>query len=145
VIRRRALGYAAAWLLAGALAITVGVMAVQGAGAGVRDRGWLGSAGAGPGDVALTPTPDPTAERVERAIEGEYGGFVVACRGSVAYGAEARPDAAAGWRIVSFERGPDDDVDAVFASGPRSVEIEVFCNRGRPTVSDLEEHVLAQD
>ena len=56
------------------------------------------------------------------------------------------PDApAAGWRVISFERGPDDDVDAVFASGRRSVELEVFCNRGEPTLAELETKTLQRD
>ena len=47
-----------------------------------------------------------------------------------------RPDKAAGWRIVSWEKGPDDDVDAVFSDGRNSVDLEVFCNRGRPTLAE---------
>lgn len=139
------MGYAAAWLVAAALAVAVGVLAVTSAGAGVRDRGWLGSAVAGADEGAATLTADPDAERVRRTVEGEYGGLVVECRGAVAYGVDALPDTAAGWRVVSYEPGPDDDVDGVFAAGPRSIEVEVFCNRGVPTVSDQEEHVLPED
>lgn len=47
-----------------------------------------------------------------------------------------------GWRAVSFESVPDDDVDAVFTTGARSIEVEVFCNRGEPTVCDLERNEL---
>lgn len=139
--RRRALRYALAWVVAAAVAVTVGVLAVTSAGAGVRDRGPLGT-GIPASELDVTPTPDPGAERVRADIEDEFGVLVVECRGTVAYGVEARPDTAAGWRVVSYERGPDDDVDAVFAQGPRTIEVEVFCNRGRPTVSDREEHVL---
>lgn len=143
--RRRVLGYAAAWLVAAVLAVTVGVLAVSSAGAGVRDRGWLGSTVGGADTADLAPAPDPGAARTERSIDGEYGAFVVVCRGSVAYGEEVRPATDAGWEVVSYERGPDDDVDAVFANGPRSIDLEVYCRRGVPTVSDLEEHVLPDD
>ncbi len=44
---------------------------------------------------------------------------------------------------MSFEPGPDDDVDAVFSQGRRSIELEVFCNQGRPTLAEQEEHELA--
>lgn len=139
--RRRALRYALAWVLAATVAVGVGVLAVTSAGAGVRDRGPLG-AGIPLDELDTTPSADPQATRVSTDVEDEYGVFAVECRGAVAYGVAARPDTAAGWRVVSYERGPDDDVDAVFANGPRSIEVEVFCNRGRPTVSDREEHVL---
>ena len=56
----------------------------------------------------------------------------MACRGAFALGLDVRPDEAAGWRTVSYETGPDDDVDAVFAQRDRSIEIEVFCNLGTP-------------
>ncbi len=55
-----------------------------------------------------------------------------------------RPEAA-GWRVVSWEKGPDDDVDAVFSDGRNSVDLEVFCNRGRPTVADLERNTLGDE
>lgn len=141
---RRVVRYAAAWLVAAVVAVSVGVLAVTSAGAGIRDRGPLGT-GLPAVDPDATPTPDPAAERVRTELDDDYGTFVVECRGSVAYGVEARPDTADGWRVVSYERGPDDDVDAVFARGPRSIEVEVFCNRGRPAVSDREEHVLEDD
>ena len=56
----------------------------------------------------------------------------------------SRPEPAPGWRIVSYETGPDDDVDAVFAKAAESIEIEVFCNRGIPTVADLERKTLPE-
>ena len=46
---------------------------------------------------------------------------------------------------MSFEPGPDDDVDAVFANAGRSVELEVFCNRGTPTLAEIERHDLPDD
>jgi hypothetical protein len=136
--------YVVAWLVAAVLAVTVGVLAVTSAGAALRDRGQIGTA-LPAADAGTTPTPVEGAERVATDLEDEYGVFAVECRGTVAYGIEARPDTATGWRVISYETGPDDDVDAVFAKGPRSIEVEVFCNRGRPTVSDREEHVLEED
>ncbi len=56
-----------------------------------------------------------------------------------------RPDKAAGWRIVSWEKCPDDDVDAVFSDGRNSVDLEVFCNRGRPTLAEPERNTLGDD
>ena len=47
--------------------------------------------------------------------------------------------------MVSFESGPDDDVDAVFGNGRRSFDLEVFCNRGEPTVAEIEENTLPDD
>jgi len=137
-------GYAAAWVLATVLAVVVGLVAVGLVGASVRGRGPLGS------DVSpLTDAQtrrevqlDPDATRVRRAVKGEWGSFVVECQGVYAFGRAARPDAAAGWRVVSYERGPDDDVDAVFSSGRRSVDLEVFCNRGSPTVAEIERNTL---
>lgn len=49
------------------------------------------------------------------------------------------------WRIVSYERGPDDDVDAVFGNRLESVDLEVFCNRGEPTVAEIERNTLPDD
>ena len=46
---------------------------------------------------------------------------------------------------MSFERGPDDDVDAVFANAGRSIDLEVFCNRGRPTVAEIEFNELPDE
>ena len=82
---------------------------------------------------------------VRRSIDEEFGSFVVECRGIYAYGVGVVPDEAAGWRVVSFERGPDDDVDAVFTQARRSIDIEVFCNRGQPTVAELERNELPED
>jgi hypothetical protein len=135
----RLLRYALAWAVAAVVAVAVGIFAVTSAGAGVRDRGQLGTALPA---VAGTPSADPSAQRQRADISDAFGVLVVECRGAVAYGVDARPDEAAGWQVVSYEQGPDDDIDAVFANGPRSIEVEVFCNRGRPTVSDREEHVL---
>jgi hypothetical protein len=144
---RRSLQWSVGWLLAAAASVTVGVVVVTQLGASTRDRGPIG-------DNELirqaelsdgSASPDPDAEVVRHSIDEEFGSFVVECRGIYAYGVEAVPDTAAGWRTVSFEHGPDDDVDAVFAQQRRSVDIEVFCNRGEPTVADIERNELPED
>ena len=140
---RRWIGYAAAWLVAAGLAVTVGVLAVSSVGASVRDRGPLGNEVQRIESIEGSAEPKPGATREQRTIEDEFGSFDVECRGAVAYGLAV--DTAPGWRAVSYEPGPDDDVDAVFANRGRSIEIEVYCNQGRPTVSDLERKTLPDD
>lgn len=143
----RALGYVAAWFAAAAVAVAVGLVAVTSVGASVRDRGPLTGETQALRDVGidgdLTVTPDPSAQRVSREFAGAYGVFTVTCQGATALGDAARP--AEGWRAVSYETGPDDDVDAVFAAGDRSIELEVFCNAGRPTLADVEDKTLPED
>lgn len=142
---RRWIGYTLAWLIAAGLAVTVGVLAVTSAGAGVRGRGPLGS-NEMIRNAELTEgsaTPAASASSITKEITDEFGTFVVECRGATAIALEARPDQTAGWRTVSFEPGPDDDVDAVFANGDRSIEVEVFCNRGVPTLAELEHKTLS--
>ena len=141
---RRALAWLLGWLLAAAASVAVGVVVVDQVGASNRDRGPIGDnelirqAQLAEGSV----TPDPDAEVVRRSIDEEFGSFVVECRGAYASGVEVLPHQAAGWRVVSFERGPDEDVDAVFARERRSIEIEVFCNRGVPTLAEIERNEL---
>ena len=89
------------------------------------------------------PEVDPGTPMRRDSVDGEFGVFRVGCRGVVSYGLDVDP--AEGWRIVSYERGPDDDVDAVFSSRRRSIEVEVFCNQGEPTVSDFERNTLPDD
>lgn len=124
------------------MAIAVGVVAVTQVGDTLRDRGPIGtvadrgSLDGGPG------TPDPSASVVQETFAEEFGEIDVSCQGAFASGVDARP--AAGWRTVSFETEPDEDIDAVFAMGERSIEIEVFCNRGQPTVSEIEQNTLPE-
>lgn len=141
---RRAWWWGLAWALAAAAAMTVGVIAVSSVGASVRDRGPLG--GQLPASAEQEEgrmVADPGATRVGRSIDGEYGSFEVECRGVAAYGVTTTT--APGWRTVSYEPGPDDDVDAVFSRGNRSIEGEVYCNGGRPTLADLEIKSLPDD
>lgn len=133
------------WLLAVAVAVAVGVAAVTTVGASIRGRGPLGTS-AGNESIRTdqlneqTSVPDPDSPLRRDAISGEWGSFEVGCRGVYAIGFEARP--APGWRVVSYETGPDDDVDAVFSKAARSVDLEVFCNRGQPTVAEIERNTL---
>jgi hypothetical protein len=137
------IGLTLAWVVAAVVAVSVGLAAVTTVGASIRGRGPLGS------EVNLedvregTASPDPNAPRVRDTVKGEWGRFVVECQGAIAYGVSVR--AAQGWNVVSYEQGPDDDVDAVFSSAGGSIDLEVFCNQGRPTISDLERNTLPDD
>lgn len=129
-----------------AVAVVVGVFAVSLVGATIRDRGPVGDEVLGDDALAQpAATPSPTGPAVRDRVTGEWGEFVVECRGTWAHGVAARPAEAEGWRVVSWEKGPDDDVDAVFSDGDSSVDLEVFCNRGRPTVAELERSTLGED
>jgi hypothetical protein len=134
------LGLVAVWIAVAAVAVTVGVVAVTEVGASLSDRGPLGNEAARNDLREGRATPDPDQALVEQTFAEEFGEIDVACQGAFALGLEVRP--AAGWRTVSFETGPDDDVDAVFARQERSMEIEVFCNRGEPTISEVEQNTL---
>jgi len=132
--------------VAAVVAVTVGVTAVNGLGDRIRDRGPLG-------DNELvrnaqlqtqTPTLDPDEPLVEATFTDDFGSFTAACRGQWAIGLEAVPDRGSGWRTISYEEGPDDDVDAVFSDGKRSQELEIYCNLGRP-VLELENNTLPSD
>jgi hypothetical protein len=145
---RRFLLYSALWLVTVAVATGIAVAAISAVGEAARGRGPLGQAieplpanGPEP-DVVDVPAPDGT--EVRQTIRGPYGAFVVSCRGPYAVGEEVRPARAGGWRTLSFEPGPDDDVDAIFANRRGTVEIEVFCDQGRPTVGDIERSMLTR-
>ncbi len=145
---RRLLGWGLAWVVAAVVAVVVGVVAVTSVGASIRGRGPLGDNEAIRqaelfDDGSETPAPD--AKAIRDTIEDEFGSFVVECRGAFALGIDAQPDSAGGWRVVSFDPGPDDDVDAVFENRGRSIEVEVFCNRGAPTVSEIEHNQLPEE
>ncbi|MFN8193258.1 MAG: hypothetical protein U0R80_03150 [Nocardioidaceae bacterium] len=133
-----------AWLVAAATAVAVGIVAVSSVGASVRDRGPLGTRtpSAAEQDEGRMVV-DPGATRVRRSIDDEFGRFDVECRGVVAFGITT--STRDGWRTVSFEPGPDDDVDAVFSKRGRSIELEVYCNRGEPTIGDREVKSLPAD
>ena len=139
------IGFGIAWVVATVLAVTIGVVAVSTAGASLRGRGPVGeNVGLREASADSTPGPDPTATKIRERIAGDWGAFVVECQGTYAYGIRTEPAEEKGWRIVSYEEGPDDDVDAVFSNGRNSVDLEVFCNAGRPTVAEIERNTLAE-
>lgn len=133
------------WAATTAVAVMVGVFAVSTVGATIRDRGPVGDEVARDDSLSPASAPDTDAPAVGDEIAGEWGAFDVECRDTWAYGVGVRPDKEAGWRIVSWEKGPDDDVDAVFSDGRNSVDLEVFCNQGRPTLAELERNTLGED
>jgi hypothetical protein len=147
-VRTRVL-YAVAWALAATAAIGVGVATVATVGDAVRGRGPLGSdvrQADRAADRAKQPArPDPSAAVVTRDISRDFGTFVVSCQGVYAIGVEARPARAGGWRMVRYEPGPDDDVEAVFRDRRQSVDVEVFCDDGHPTVAEIERSRLPDD
>ncbi len=110
------------WAATTVVAVVAGVLAVSTVGATIRDRGPVGD------EVAV-----------------EWRAFLVECRDTWAYGVGVRRAGDDGLRIVSWEKGPDDDVDAVFSDGRNSVDLEVFCNRGRPTLAELERNTLGDE
>ena len=134
----------AVWIVVAVVAVTVGVVAVTRVGATLSDRGALGNEAARSDLREGGASPDPDDPMVERTFTEEFGEIDVACQGAFAIGLDVRPDEAAGWRTISFETKPDDDIDAVFAKGDRSIEVEVFCNLGEPTVSEIERSTLAE-
>ena len=139
------IGFTLAWRVAAVLAVAIGIAAVTTVGASIRGRGPLGT------EVNLSDvregkaTPDPDAPVHRDTVSGEWGRFVVECRGAIAYGVRIKAAEADGWRVVSYELGPDDDVDAVFSNRRHSVDLEVFCAQGRPTIGDLENNTLPDD
>lgn len=139
----RPLGLVAVWIAVAAVAVTIGVLAVTRVGATLSDRGPIGDVGDRSSLQAGRGTPDPDASVIQRTFAEEFGEIDVSCQGAYASGIDARP--AAGWRTVSFETEADEDIDGVFAKGDRSIEIEVFCNRGEPTVSEVEMNELPGD
>lgn len=144
---RQRVGFAVAWVVAAVMAVAVGVAAVSGLGDQIRDRGPLGNQDLIPSSTLNTraPTVNPDEPRVEETFSSDFGEFVVACQGKYAIGVEARPDRTAGWRTISYEPGPDDDIDAVFSNGRRSQELEVYCNLGRPVLDEIENNTIPED
>lgn len=141
--RRTLTRYAAAWLVATSAAVATGVLAVGLVGGQLRDRGPLGNEAARQAELAEgSAVPRADAEVVTQRFAWDFGRVEATCQGAVASITDVTAARAAGWRTVSFEPGPDDDVDVVFSSGARSVDLELFCNRGRPTVSELERNTL---
>jgi hypothetical protein len=136
---KRALVYVGVWLGAVAVATGIALAAVGAVGDAARGRGPLGAAVAPLQDSDPDPSDIPSdLPGRTRDIQGEYGTFRVSCEGPFASGLDVSANQAAGWSVLSYEKGPDDDVDAVFTQPGRSVEVEVYCNQGVPTVGDVE-------
>lgn len=144
---RTVLLYAAGWLAAVIVATTVGLIVVRTVGDTVAGDGPVGEeissaertaapAAGGSTDGATEGATTGGPEAVTEAIEDDFGSFTVVCRGAYAEGVTAT--AATGWNVLSYEPGPDDDVDASFSNGRELVELEVFCNGGQPEVAELE-------
>lgn len=135
-----AAGWVLGWVAAAGAAVAVGVFAVTSVGATIRDRGPTVNEAIREAQindqtegVSVVPTDEP-AERV--SFEQPFGTFTVECRGAVASTVDVV--AAAGWRVASYDQGPDDDVDATFRAPGRAAEIEVYCARGAPVVAEVE-------
>ncbi len=131
------------WVVVAAVAVSIGVFAVTQVGAALTERGPVGNPAARNDLPEGSASPNPDAPLVTRTFTEEFGEIDVACRGAYALGLAARPDRTKGWRTISFEEGPDDDIDAVFAQRGRSLEIEVFCNLGTPTIGEVESNTLS--
>lgn len=143
---KRALLYLGIWLGAVAVATGIALAAIGAVGDAARGRGPIGA------EVTPLQDSDPDPEEIPsdlpgrtRDIKGEYGTFRVSCEGPYAAGVRVEANKAAGWSVLSYEKGPDDDVDAVFSDGTNSVDLEVYCNRGRPTLAELERNTLGSD
>jgi hypothetical protein len=139
-------GLTLAWVVAAVLAVVVGVTAVTSLGDQIRDRGPIGDNEL-VRDLALGAeggTLDPDEPRFEKTFTYDFGSFTVACQGRFAVSVGA-PEPAPGWRTISYEQGPDDDIDAVFSDGRRSQEIEIYCDLGRPELGELEDDTLPND
>lgn len=136
------LALAATWLAAVVVSTGIGLLAVNTVGDAASDRGPLGPDTL----VVQAPTgasPPPSLPAGGRAVTEEFryefGTFTVVCVGPFAR--EVDTVAAPGWRVVAVEQGPDEDVEAEFSGPTQDVELEVFCNRGAPTVSSLERKI----
>jgi hypothetical protein len=142
-VRRRA-GFALGWLVAVSLAVGVGLVVVTTLGDSLRGRGAIGD-GVASTDLIGGQPPSSTdlAEQgpaVRHAFSGAFGKLVVKCRGP--YASVVGATAAGGWTVLSYEAQRDDDVDAVFGRHGETVEVEVFCNEGRPTLAELERNTI---
>jgi hypothetical protein len=146
---RRAVG-PLTWLLAVALATWFGLIAVNAVGSAARDRGPLGEAVSLAGSEGDDPPTGGAAMHlddpiIKRTLAGEYGTFDVGCQGPYAIGEGAMAAGTGGWRLVRFEPGPDDDVEAIFTNDAEFVELEVFCDGGIPTIAELDRSVMTDD
>ncbi len=133
------LALAATWLVAVVLATGIGLLAVNSVGDAASGRGPLGPdtvVVAAPARPTAPATPKPGRSEVTREFTYEFGTFTVACNGPFARTISTVP--APRWKVMRFDPGPDDDVEIVFVNPEFIVELEVFCNRGMPDLSELD-------
>jgi hypothetical protein len=135
---RRTSWYFVGWLAAVVVATIVGLLVVRTVGDTVRAGRPLGQDFDKAIEAAASPatSPSPATRVVEAELTGEYGIFQVSCQGPFARGISV--SAAPGWKAVSFERGPEADVDASFIGSSQLIEVEAFCNAGIPQVAEIE-------
>ena len=128
---RTPLAYVVTWLLGVAVATGVGFWAINLIGDVLHGSGPIGAElqvqPASPTPTELTPT-GPV--RQETFVYGPVE-MTVSCRGRVARVDSVEPRDP--WRITEVERGPDEDVDATLRHQRDTFQIEVYCNRGRPS------------
>lgn len=116
------------WLVATAVATTVGIVATQMVGDVIRGSGPLGRA-YDTDAAAVTPTPE-SRPPIRKKLTFAAVELVVECRGRVAQLVRTEP--AEGWSLDLEESGPDEDVDVVLSRGGASSIVEVYCNNGVP-------------
>jgi hypothetical protein len=135
----RPVGFAVGWLVATCVAVVIGLAVVTTLGGSLHGRGPLGDGSAAEQPPAGPPAASDLASASpgeRRTFDGGYGRLAVGCQGP--YATILERQAAPGWRVLSVELGPDDDVEAVFGTSRRTVELEVFCDAGRPALAELE-------
>jgi hypothetical protein len=127
------------WLASLVVATALGLTAVTVVGDLASGRGPLGQAVTSPRSTTdAGGSAAPGARAVRRVFTRDFGTFTASCTGPVARAVSATARPGTPWRVVRFEPGPDDDIAVVFRGPDELVEVEVFCNRGRPTVSELD-------
>lgn len=116
------------WVTAAAAATGVGFGAIHLVGDVISHERPLGPAFGG--TTAPGAGPGPTTAPVRRTLPGPAGTLVVECTGRVAVLHAVTP--APGWRLVSSETGPDEDIDVLLTRQKERVAVEVYCNDGVP-------------
>lgn len=114
------------WVTAAAAATGVGFGAIHLVGDVISHERPLGPAFGG----TTAPTAGPTTAPVRRTLPGPAATLVVECTGRVAVLQTVTP--APGWRLVSSEPGPDEDIDVLLTRQQERVAVEVYCNEGVP-------------
>ena len=129
------------WVAAVVVATVVGLVAVQSVGQALQGSGPLGAQlDSSERDRTLLASQDPSVLTpvasdpvLDRTFAGRYGSVKVRCQGSLATWQGATP--AAGWRVVEYPEGVQAQVEASFSDGDSTIEVEVFCNAGVPTLT----------